>query len=281
LLAEVAPPPPRLPPRRRAPPPPPAALTPAHAGTPRSRSPPGRRLPGSSAPRGRFSTPAWASPRGASGAPAAVSRPRRVGAARALAALAPRPPPSPPPSCAGPVPLGLYAAQLALNFAWSPLFFKRHALGAAAVDITVLLGVLVTTILEFKAVDATAAALMLPYLGWTVSSFTSLPLLPLLCFPSFQFLLSETSRPTNPLIAARSRNETRSALPRRSPTIFTSTTGPRAAAPRPRRTEAGRRRRRWRRRRRRRRGGGNGAAAARGGYCVRGGEGQQLPYFGE
>jgi len=67
----------------------------------------------------------------------------------------------------GPVPLGLYAAQLALNFAWSPLFFKRHALGAAAVDITVLLGVLVTTILEFKAVDATAAALMLPYLGWT------------------------------------------------------------------------------------------------------------------
>ena len=65
----------------------------------------------------------------------------------------------------GAVPLGLYAAQLALNFAWSPLFFKRHALGAAAVDITVLLGVLVTTILEFKAVDATAAALMVPYLG--------------------------------------------------------------------------------------------------------------------
>jgi hypothetical protein len=100
-----------------------------------------------------------------------VSRPRRVDAAR----WPPPPPPSPPPSRAGPVPLGLYAAQLALNFAWSPLFFKRHALGAAAVDITVLLGVLVTTILEFKAVDATAAALMLPYLGWTVSSFPFLP----------------------------------------------------------------------------------------------------------
>lgn len=79
----------------------------------------------------------------------------------------------------GPIPLGLYAAQLALNFAWSPLFFKRHALGAAAVDITVLLGVLVTTILEFKAVDATAAALMVPYLGWTcfATALVSLDLL--------------------------------------------------------------------------------------------------------
>lgn len=36
----------------------------------------------------------------------------------------------------GPLPLGLYAAQLALNFAWSPLFFKAHNLKAAAVDIT-------------------------------------------------------------------------------------------------------------------------------------------------
>lgn len=36
----------------------------------------------------------------------------------------------------GPLPLGLYATQLALNFAWTPLFFKAHNLKAAAVDIT-------------------------------------------------------------------------------------------------------------------------------------------------
>ncbi len=36
----------------------------------------------------------------------------------------------------GPLPLGLYAAQLVLNLAWTPLFFKAHNLKAATVDIT-------------------------------------------------------------------------------------------------------------------------------------------------
>jgi tryptophan-rich sensory protein len=30
--------------------------------------------------------------------------------------------------------LTLYAAQLALNLAWTPLFFKQHALDVALVD---------------------------------------------------------------------------------------------------------------------------------------------------
>ena len=34
------------------------------------------------------------------------------------------------------VPLALYAAQLALNLAWSPIFFKKHQLGFALADIT-------------------------------------------------------------------------------------------------------------------------------------------------
>jgi hypothetical protein len=34
------------------------------------------------------------------------------------------------------VPLTLYAAQLALNLAWSPIFFKKHELGLALADIT-------------------------------------------------------------------------------------------------------------------------------------------------
>ena len=33
-----------------------------------------------------------------------------------------------------PLPLALYAAQLALNWAWSPLFFSAHRLGAALLD---------------------------------------------------------------------------------------------------------------------------------------------------
>ena len=34
------------------------------------------------------------------------------------------------------LPLALYAAQLALNFAWSPLFFLKHEIGLALVDIS-------------------------------------------------------------------------------------------------------------------------------------------------
>ena len=34
------------------------------------------------------------------------------------------------------VPLTLYAVQLALNLAWSPIFFKKHELGFALADIT-------------------------------------------------------------------------------------------------------------------------------------------------
>ncbi|KAK9813948.1 hypothetical protein WJX73_006152 [Symbiochloris irregularis] len=67
----------------------------------------------------------------------------------------------------GPVPLTLYGVQLALNLAWSPLFFKVKEIGFAVADITALVGVLVATIVEFHKVDPTAAYLLLPYLGWT------------------------------------------------------------------------------------------------------------------
>lgn len=33
-------------------------------------------------------------------------------------------------------PLALYAVQLALNLAWSPIFFKKHELGFALADVT-------------------------------------------------------------------------------------------------------------------------------------------------
>jgi benzodiazapine receptor len=67
----------------------------------------------------------------------------------------------------GAVPLTLYAVQLALNFAWSPLFFRKRDLGAATVDILAMVGVVLAAILEFDKVDPLAARLMLPYLGWS------------------------------------------------------------------------------------------------------------------
>lgn len=67
----------------------------------------------------------------------------------------------------GLVPLCLYATQLGLNFMWTPLFFKMHNLKAATIDISVLLGVLGLTIMEFNKVDGVAAKLMVPYLMWT------------------------------------------------------------------------------------------------------------------
>ena len=36
----------------------------------------------------------------------------------------------------GQLPLTLYGIQLALNFLWSPLFFKKHDLNLASLDIT-------------------------------------------------------------------------------------------------------------------------------------------------
>lgn len=66
----------------------------------------------------------------------------------------------------GPLPLALYGVQLALNFAWSPLFFKLKDLRGASIEITALVGTVAATIWEFSKVDKLAAQLLVPYLGW-------------------------------------------------------------------------------------------------------------------
>lgn len=71
----------------------------------------------------------------------------------------------------GPVPqrrraLRLMGVQLALNAAWSPLFFGAHAPGLAFLDIAALCFVVALTIMAFARVRASAATLMLPYLAW-------------------------------------------------------------------------------------------------------------------
>ncbi|ORV44773.1 peripheral-type benzodiazepine receptor [Mycolicibacter engbaekii] len=60
----------------------------------------------------------------------------------------------------------VYGVQLALNLAWSPLFFGLGWRGLALVDILVLdIAVAVTIALFWKA-RRIAAILLLPYLGW-------------------------------------------------------------------------------------------------------------------
>jgi tryptophan-rich sensory protein len=66
------------------------------------------------------------------------------------------------------VELWAWGIQLALNFAWSAIFFSLHRIGAALVEIILLdLAILYTTALFLRR-DRIAAVLMLPYLAWTV-----------------------------------------------------------------------------------------------------------------
>lgn len=61
---------------------------------------------------------------------------------------------------------GFYLAQLALNAAWTPLFFGAKAMGGAAIEITVLWIAILLTILEFRSIHKLAAFLLIPYLAW-------------------------------------------------------------------------------------------------------------------
>lgn len=59
-----------------------------------------------------------------------------------------------------------YAIQLVLNFAWSFLFFGAHAIGAALLEIIVLVLAVVMTIVRFRPLHGGAAALLLAYAAW-------------------------------------------------------------------------------------------------------------------
>lgn len=64
------------------------------------------------------------------------------------------------------VALGLYLAQLALNLAWSWLFFAARSPGWALVDIVALCVLVAVTVVAFARVDTLAAWLLVPYLAW-------------------------------------------------------------------------------------------------------------------
>ena len=62
--------------------------------------------------------------------------------------------------------LALFVFQLALNLAWSWIFFHKHAIGTAAVEVAVLWSAIGATTLVFSRVSASAAWLMAPYWAW-------------------------------------------------------------------------------------------------------------------
>merc|ERR1711994_17920 len=64
------------------------------------------------------------------------------------------------------LPLGVYALQLTLNFAWTPIFFGAHELGYALIDISALWCCIGADIALFAEVSQPAASLMVPYWGW-------------------------------------------------------------------------------------------------------------------
>lgn len=62
--------------------------------------------------------------------------------------------------------VALFGTQLALNLAWSFVFFGYRLIGAALLEIVVLLMAIVATTILFWKHDRLAGMLFVPYAGW-------------------------------------------------------------------------------------------------------------------
>ncbi len=62
--------------------------------------------------------------------------------------------------------MNVFMIQLGLNLLWSIIFFGFHYLFLAFVDIVVLWGLILITILKFSKISKPAAYLLIPYLLW-------------------------------------------------------------------------------------------------------------------
>jgi tryptophan-rich sensory protein len=60
----------------------------------------------------------------------------------------------------------LWAAQLALNFAWSPVFFTAHWVGAALIIVLLLLVTIVVFVAASWQREPVAAWMFVPYAAW-------------------------------------------------------------------------------------------------------------------
>lgn len=68
--------------------------------------------------------------------------------------------------------IALFLVQLALNAAWSPVFFALHRTGLALVIIALLALAVIATIRAAWRVRPTAGLLLLPYLAWILYAST-------------------------------------------------------------------------------------------------------------
>ena len=62
--------------------------------------------------------------------------------------------------------IALFLVQLAINYAWSPVFFRLHQVTLALAMIAVMLVMTLVLIALMRRVRGLAALLMIPYLGW-------------------------------------------------------------------------------------------------------------------
>src|SRR5687767_7379108 len=62
----------------------------------------------------------------------------------------------------------LFFGQLALNYAWSPIFFAGHDIRLAQGVIFVMAAIAAAAAGQFWRIQPLAGALMLPYLGWLI-----------------------------------------------------------------------------------------------------------------
>ncbi len=63
-------------------------------------------------------------------------------------------------------PLALFILQLVLNAAWTWLFFGRHSIAGAFIDILALWMTILLTLLMFWRLEPLAGILLVPYLAW-------------------------------------------------------------------------------------------------------------------
>ncbi|MEQ9246910.1 MAG: TspO/MBR family protein, partial [Nitratireductor sp.] len=66
------------------------------------------------------------------------------------------------------VAMRLWWLQLALNFAWSPVFFSLHMIGPALVIILLLAATVIAFIIASWRVDRFSALMFLPYAAWVL-----------------------------------------------------------------------------------------------------------------
>ena len=68
--------------------------------------------------------------------------------------------------------LTLFFIQLALNFAWSPIFFAAHDIRLAKIVIFAMAAIAAAAAGQFMRLRKPAGLLMVPYLGWLVFAAT-------------------------------------------------------------------------------------------------------------